>query len=176
MFNVCLMNVSSRLCLSLQHSLLRSENNNGPCLVVKKLRIFKILRNQFKQPDKYILLKYLSLRGQRSQLRAPRSGLLAAVVHVWPLGPGHAALLAVVSSEDVTLPVQPALALVTAGVAPEPALWVVLAEALAVRRLGDVLHVQDLVLVPVAGLAVPELVLTRQMELSVITVVCKRDT
>jgi len=48
---------------------------------------------------------------------------------------------------------------------------VVLAEALAVRGLGDVLHVQDLVLVPVAGLAVPELVLTRQMELSVITVV-----
>ena len=79
------------------------------------------------------------------------------------------------SSEDVTLPVQPALALVTAGVAPEPALRVVLAEALAVRGLGDVLHVQDLVLVPVAGLAVPELVLTRQMELSVITVVCKRD-
>ena len=73
--------------------------------------------------------------------------------------------------EMITLPVQPALSLVTVSMTPEPALRVVLAEALAVRGLGDVLHVQDLVLVPVAGLAVPELVLTGQMELSVITVV-----
>ena len=95
----------------------------------------------------------------------------AAVVHVWPLGPGHAALLALVAGEVVALVVQPALALVAAAVRPEPALRVVLAEALAVRGGGDVLHVQDLVLVPVAGLVVPELVLTGQMELSVITVV-----
>ena len=33
------------------------------------------------------------------------------------------------------------------------------------------LHVQDLVLVPVTGAAVPELVLTGQMNLSVVTVV-----
>ena len=69
------------------------------------------------------------------------------------------------------MPMQPTLSLVSVGVTPEPALRVILAEALAVRGLGDVLHVQDLVLVPVAGLAVPELFLTGQMELSVITVV-----
>ena len=73
--------------------------------------------------------------------------------------------------EVITLPMQPTLSLVTVSVTPEPALRVILAEALAVRGLGDVLHVQDLVLVPVAGLVVPELVLTGQMELSVITVV-----
>lgn len=67
-----------------------------------------------------------------SGLPVPRSGLLAAVVHVGPLGPGHAALLAVVVGQLVTLVMQPALALVSVGVAPEPALGVILAEALAV--------------------------------------------
>ena len=100
-----------------------------------------------------------------------RSWLLAAVVHVGPLGPGHAALLAVVVGQVVTLVMQPALALVSVGVAPEPALRVVLTEALTVGGRGDVLHVQDLVLMPVAGAAVPELVLTGQMNLSVVTVV-----
>ena len=94
----------------------------------------------------------------------------AAVVHVWPLGPGHAALLALVAGEVVALVVQPALALVAAAVRPEPAFRVVLAEALAVRGGGDVLHVQDLVLVPVAGAPPPELILAWQVSLAVVTV------
>ena len=75
-----------------------------------------------------------------------------------------------VAGEVVALVVQPALALVAAAVRPEPAFRVVLAEALAVRGGGDVLHVQDLVLVPVAGAPPPELILAWQVSLAVVTV------
>ena len=95
---------------------------------------------------------------------------IAAVVHIRILRSSSAGLLAVVGVVVITVVVEPAV-LVFGAVGEELTLRVVLTDGLTVGGGGHVSHVSDLVLGPGAGHAVDEVVLAREVFLSVITVV-----
>ena len=71
--------------------------------------------------------------------------------------------------KEVTLSVQPTLSVMLIAVGEEVALWVVLAQSLAIRGYREVGHMEGLVEISVTQSSLPEVVLTWQVDLSIIT-------
>jgi len=91
---------------------------------------------------------------------------------VWELGSSNTVLLpAFIVLEVITLEVKPALSLMTRGVGEEHALIMVLTQGLTVRGCGQRMDMHDLILMLVTQVSSPEVILTWQMDSSIITIV-----
>ena len=95
-----------------------------------------------------------------------------AVINIRVLGSRHAVFLpTLIVLKNITLVVEPALALMARSVGEEHALIMVLTQGLTVRGCGQGMYMHDLIPMLVTQVSCPELILTWKMNSSIITIV-----